>query len=71
MIDKILKMYEDEIKMLDFQMRQCRNCNDMKRYYELSIKFDELVMLFNNTIKIINEGSAKWTFTESVINWSQ
>ena len=59
MIDKILKMYEDEIKMLDFQMRQCRNCNDMKRYYELSIKFDELVMLFNNTIKIINEGSAK------------
>ena len=59
MIDKILKMSEDEIKMLDFQMRQCRNCNDMKRYYELSIKFDELVMLFNNTIKIINEGSAK------------
>ena len=59
MIDKILKMYEDEIKMLDFQMRQCRDCNDMKRYYELSIKFDELVMLFNNTIKIINEGSAK------------
>ena len=59
MINKILKMYEDEIKMLDFQMRQCRNCNDMKRYYELSIKFDELVMLFNNTIKIINEGSTK------------
>ena len=59
MIDKILKMYEDEIKMLGFQMRQCRNCNDMKRYYELSMKFDELTMLFNRTFKIINEESAK------------
>lgn len=59
MIDRILKMYEAEIKMLDLQMQQCRNCNDMKRYYELSMKFDELNMLFNRTIKIINEESAK------------
>ena len=59
MIDKILKMYESEIKTLDLQMGQCRDCNDMKRYYELSMKFDELAMLFNNTIKIINEESAK------------
>ena len=59
MIDRILDMYETEIKTLDLQMEQCRNCNDMKRYYELSMKFDELVMLFNNTIKIINKESAK------------
>ena len=59
MINKILDMYETEIKTLDFQMRQCRNCNDMKRYYELSMKFDELVMLFNKTIAIINEECAK------------
>ena len=59
MIDKILKMYETEIKTLDLQMDQCRNCDDMKRYYELSMKFDELAMLFNRTLKIINEESAK------------
>ena len=59
MIDKILKMYEYEIKTLDLQMGQCRDCNDMKRYYELSMKFDELTMLFNRTLKIINEDSAK------------
>ena len=59
MIDKILKMYETEIKMLYLHMDQCRNCNDMKRYYELSMKFDELAMLFNRTVKIINEESAK------------
>ena len=58
MINKILDMYETEIKTLDLQMRQCRDCNDMKRYYELSMKFDELVMLFNRTLKIINEESA-------------
>ena len=59
MIDRILKMYETEIKMLDLQMEQCRHCNDMKRYYELSMKFEELNKLFNNTLKIINEESAK------------
>ena len=59
MIDKILKMYETEIKMLGLQMEQCRNCNDMKRYYELSMKFNELNRLFNRTLKIINEESAK------------
>ena len=59
MIDKILKMYETEIKTLDLQMEQSRNCNDMKRYYELSMKFDELVMLFNRTLKIINEEATK------------
>ena len=59
MIDRILKMYETEIKTLDLQMDQCRNCDDMKRYYELSMKFDELAMLFNRTLKIINEESAK------------
>ena len=59
MIDRILKMYETEIKMLDLQMEQCRNCNDMKRYYELSMKFKELTMLFNKTVAIINEESAK------------
>ena len=68
MVDKILKMYEAEIKAFSIQMGQCRDCNDMKRYYELSMKFDELTMLFNRTFKIINEESAKWTFTESVIN---
>ena len=59
MIDKILKMYESEIKTLDIQMGQCRDSNDMKRYYELSMRFEELTMLFNNTLKIINEESAK------------
>lgn len=58
-IDRILKMYEAEIKMLDLQMEQCRNCNDMKRYYELSMKFNELTVLFNRTLRIINEESAK------------
>ena len=58
-IDRILKMYETEIKMLDLQMEQCRNCNDMKRYHELSMKFNELTRLFNRTIAIINEESAK------------
>ena len=59
MVDRILEMYEAEIKMLDLQMEQSKNCNDMKRYYELSMKFDELTMLFNRTLKIINEESAK------------
>lgn len=59
MVDKILKMYETEIKMFDLQMEQSRNCNDMKRYYELSMKFDELTMLFNRTLKIINEECAR------------
>lgn len=59
MIDKILKMYETEIKTLNLQMEQSRNCNDMKRYYELSMKFEELTMLFNKTLAIINEESAK------------
>lgn len=58
-IDRILKMYETEIKMLDLHMEQCRNFNDMKRYYELSMKFDELTSLFNKTLKIINEESAR------------
>ena len=59
MIDRILKMYETEIKMLDLQLEQYRHCNDMKRYNEVSMKFEELNKLFNNTIKIINEESAK------------
>lgn len=59
MIDRILKMHETEMKMLTLQMEQSRNSNDMKRYYELSMKFDELSMLFNKTIKIINEECAK------------
>ena len=59
MIDKILKMYETEIKMLNLQLDQCRNCNDMKKYYELSMKFNELTRIFNRTIAIINEESAK------------
>ena len=52
-------MYETEIKMLELQMEQHRHCNDMKRYNEVSMKFEELNKLFNNTIKIINEESAK------------
>ena len=59
MIDRILEMYENEIITLDHQIEQSRNCNDMKRYYELSMKFDELTMLFNKTLKIINEECAK------------
>ena len=59
MIDRILEMYENEIITLDHQIEQSRNCNDMKRYYELSMKFDELTVLFNRTLKIINEESAK------------
>ena len=52
-------MYETEIKMFYLQMGQCRSINDMKRYYELSMKLDELVILFNRTLKIINEEAAK------------
>lgn len=59
MVDKILKMYEDEMKTVTLQMEHSRNGNDMKGYYELSMKFDELSMLFNKTIKIINEECAK------------
>lgn len=59
MIDRILEMYENEIITLDHQIEQSRNCNDMKRYYELSMKFDELTMLFNRTLKIINEEDAR------------
>ena len=58
-IDRILKMYETEIKMLDLQIEQCRSSNDMERYYELSMKFEELNKLFNKTIKIINEEAAR------------
>ena len=58
-IDRILKMYETEIKMLNLQMEQCRKFNDMKSYYELSMKFKELTVLFNKTVAIINEESAK------------
>ena len=58
-IDRILKMYETEIKMLNLQMEQCRKFNDMKSYYELSMKFKELTMLFNKTVAIINEEAAR------------
>ena len=58
-IDRILKMYETEIKMLNLQMEQCRKFNDMKSYYELSMKFKELTVLFNKTVAIINEEAAK------------
>ena len=59
MIDKILEMYEREMKILGSQMEAARRSHNTSRYYELSMKWDELSKLFNRTIAIINEGCAK------------
>lgn len=59
MIDKILEMYETEMESLASQMRVVRNSNNTSRYYELSMKFEELNKLFNRTIAIINEECAR------------
>lgn len=62
MIDKILKMYVDEMNFLASMMQEKRKNSDIEsknEYVILSAKFEELTILFNKTIKIINEGSAK------------
>ena len=54
-VDKILAMYDEEIKVLETQMHDARNNKDMSRYAVLSVKWEELYKLFNETLKIINE----------------
>lgn len=55
MVDKILAMYDEEIKVLETQMHEARSNKDMSRYVVLSGKCEELYKLFNETLKIINE----------------
>ena len=62
MIDRILKMYADEMDFLAFMMQERRKNSDIESTYEyviLSAKWRELNELFNKTIAIINEESAK------------
>ena len=62
MIDRILKMYVDEMNFLASMMQEKRKDSGFestREYVILSAKFEELTMLFNETIKIINEESAK------------
>lgn len=59
MIDGILKMYNDEIERLISEMRKMRNNDMWETYRILSIQLDQTMNLFNNTIKVINEESAK------------
>nr|DAH52652.1 MAG TPA: hypothetical protein [Caudoviricetes sp.] len=54
MIDKILEMYEREMKILASQMETARKNKNMYEYNILSANWDEFSKLFNNTIKIIN-----------------
>ena len=62
MIDRILKMYADEMDFLASMMQERRKNSDIESTYEyviLSAKWRELNELFNKTIAIINEESAK------------
>ena len=62
MVDKILKMYADEMDFLASMMQERRKNSDIESTYEyviLSAKWKELNELFNKTITIINEESAK------------
>ena len=62
MIDRILKMYADEMDFLASMMQERRKNSDIESTYEyviLSAKWKELNELFNRTIAIINEESAK------------
>lgn len=52
MIDKILEMYDAEIKDLEIQMREARGDKNMRRYEVLSAKWEELFKLFNETLKL-------------------
>ena len=59
MIDRILKMYVKEMEELDSKMEAVRHSKNTSEYYELFVKRDEVSRLFNRTIAIINEESAK------------
>ena len=59
MIDRILKMYVKEMEELDSKMEAVRYSKNTSGYYELFVKRDEVSRLFNRTIAIINEESAK------------
>ena len=62
MIDRILKMYVDEMNFLASMMQEKRKNSDIESTYEytiLSAKWRELNELFNKTIAIINEECAK------------
>lgn len=62
MVDRILKMYMEEINFLASMMQERRKSSDIESTYEyviLSAKFREVTELFNKTIAIINEESAK------------
>ena len=62
MIDRILKMYADEMDFLASMMQERRKNSDIESTYEyviLSAKWRELNELFNKTIAIINEEAAK------------
>ena len=62
MVDRILKMYADEMDFLASMMQERRKNSDIESTYEyviLSAKWRELNELFNKTIAIINEESAK------------
>lgn len=62
MIDRILKMYTDEINFLASMMEARRKDTDIQSTYEyviLSARYKELIELFNKTVAIINEESAK------------
>ena len=62
MIDRILKMYVDEMNFLASMMQEKRKSGDIEstpEYIILSAKFRELTELYNKTIAIINEECAK------------
>ena len=53
-LDKILSLYNKEIKRLSLEMSIARNTGDMVGYTKLCERHDELILLFHGTIDIIN-----------------
>ena len=52
-------MYLKEMEELDSKMEAVLHSKNTSEYYGLSVKRDEVSRLFNRTIAIINEESAK------------
>ena len=53
-VDRIIKMYEREINTLALEISNARKCDDIDLIFKLYERQDEVLLLFNETIHIIN-----------------
>lgn len=53
-VDRIIKMYEREINTLALEISNARKRDDIDLIFKLYERQDEVLLLFNETIHIIN-----------------